>query len=519
MKVLRIAALALLSAFCFLTSAFPQSDDFARSVYFGRKFFDLRDYVSAYDQFAKANALQPDQAGVLYDMALVLAKAGRFGEAQKNVDRYNAFYPNGAEKPLVQKLQLELDFQRELEKKHQADDEYLELFARAKFLYAKNDLDAALKLFQQAEEQHPGDAAAIFNEARIYERLGEYQKASERYKRYDDIEPDPARKADADQRILALDATIDDMRTKIVCAFCGYRLPAGALWCPRCWHGPYLASPVCATATRAMFYSDGRFAKNDLLPCFAHALSYSPARQKAIQDARKAEGWRYAGEIIQSLGDQVRFEQGASYLEKAVDVVTGDALKYEAHKSGDGLWLLDREDVLIDGQKYTSRYAFDANNRVVKQQVEYQNAAACNHIIDMTADYTYANGALAAVKIHGGYDGYVVEGTPHVEWDAAVAYAYDATARLAREDLTLTSMTKTYQTKPYGAARDEVSKVYPTMRVRRPIESMLRGGDICATSGDTIVRNDVDLRAFYLMPDVAMVLPGGVTRATVTMTY
>ena len=50
----------------------------------------------------------------------------------------------------------------------------------------------------------------------------------------------------------------------------------GATWCHRCWHGPYLtSSPIwnsrpCgdgATATRATYYADGRFAKNDTLPC------------------------------------------------------------------------------------------------------------------------------------------------------------------------------------------------------------------------------------------------------------
>src|SRR4051794_10387085 len=103
------------------------ADDFAKAVYFGRKFFEMSDYGAAYQQFAKADALQPDQPGVLYDMAMLLARSGRYSEAQAKVDRYNQLYPGGAEKPLVAKLQLELEFQRELQKKRQADAEYGEL--------------------------------------------------------------------------------------------------------------------------------------------------------------------------------------------------------------------------------------------------------------------------------------------------------------------------------------------------------------------------------------------------------
>src|SRR5690242_20405824 len=106
------------------------ADDFAKAVFFGRKFADMNDYAAAYEQFAKAEALQPDNPGVLYDMAVLLAKSGRWSEAQTKVDRYNQLYPTGAEKPLVQKLQLELEFQRELQKKRQGDEEYVELFNR-----------------------------------------------------------------------------------------------------------------------------------------------------------------------------------------------------------------------------------------------------------------------------------------------------------------------------------------------------------------------------------------------------
>ena len=211
----------------------PAGDEFAKAVFFGKKFFEMKDYTTAYQQFAKADALQPDQPGVLYDMAMLLARAGRFSEAQAKVDRYNQLFPAGAEKPLVARLQLELEFQRELQKKRQADGEYAELFTRGRFLYAKNDLTAALKLFQDAEQKRPNDPAAVFNEGVIYEKMGDFVKAEDRYHRYEDFVNDPDEKAGVDQRLLVLDSEIEDMKAKVICPFCGLRLPLGATWCPR----------------------------------------------------------------------------------------------------------------------------------------------------------------------------------------------------------------------------------------------------------------------------------------------
>src|ERR1051325_9781472 len=104
----------------------------------------------------------------------------------------------------------------------------------------------------------------------------------------------------------------------------------------------------------------------------------------------------------------------------------------------------------------------------------------------MTADVTYANELTSAIKISGGYEGTVVEGAPSTSWMANVAYAYDASSRPAKEDLTVTAFSKTYKQKPYGAERDEVNKLYDRMRVGRPIENILAPGDRCATSGTTI---------------------------------
>jgi hypothetical protein len=68
--------------------------------------------------------------------------------------------------------------------------------------------------------------------------------------------------------------------------------------------------------------------------------------------------------------------------------------------------------------------------------------------------------------------------------------------------------------------REEVGKVYASMRPKRPIENVIRLGDICGTAGTLMVANYIDLRPFYAMsPNLALALPLGVVRATVTFTY
>src|SRR5262249_10873331 len=156
----------------------------------------------------------------------------------------------------------------------------------------------------------------------------------------------------------------DDMQHKIVCSFCGRKLPTGATWCERCWHGPYqTASPVwnsrpCvdgASATRATYFADGRFKGNDILPCLfregtmLEALRYTPARQRAIEDARRAEGWTYANGMLQGWsdkqGNQIKYVQGAQYLERITSSIGGEILTFAAHNVSEGVCLLDREDI------------------------------------------------------------------------------------------------------------------------------------------------------------------------------
>ncbi len=513
------------------------ADEFAKAVYFGQSFFGMKDYASAYDQFAKADALRPDQPAVLYNMGLLLAKTGRFSEAQVKVDRYAQLYPAGAERQLVSQLQLTLEFQRELQKTRQVNQEYGDLFTKGRFLYSRNDLDAALKLFQEAEQRRNSEPAAIYNQAVVFEKLGDFTNAAQRYRRYLEVESDAEAKGTVDQHVVALESEIEDMRTKIVCSFCGHRLGGGATWCHRCWHGPYLTTSAnwnsrpCvdgATATRSTYFNGDRFNRNETLPCLfsgsmAEALRYSPARQRTIQEARKAEGWSYNGEVIQGWknkdGGEIRYMQGTEYLEKIDSSSGGEILNFSAHRAGSGL-LLDREDWIIDGQKYTSRFTFDADNRIAQQQVEYQNSAACNHFITASADYRWESGKLAGATIKGSYDGYVSEGLPRTEWQVAIVNAFDEDGRVAKEDLTVTSFSKTYMKKPIGPEREHVNAMYPAMRVKRPMTDLLRSGDLCAISGGRYVANFIDLRPFYaISPNLSIVLPNGITRATVTLSY
>jgi hypothetical protein len=124
------------------------------------------------------------------------------------------------------------------------------------------------------------------------------------------------------------------------------------------------------------------------------------------------------------------------------------------------------------------------------------------------------------VALKGGYEGFPAEGAPKTEWEATIGYTYDTNHRIEREELLVRSLAKTYMQKPDGALRDEVNRIYAGMRVKRPIESVQRIGDVCATAGSALLTNPIDLRPFYaLLPNLAMQLPNGVTRAVVTVTY
>jgi tetratricopeptide (TPR) repeat protein len=513
--------------------AVAQDDDFTRSVFFGKKFADMGEYASAVEQYQKADTAKPDQPAVLYNLAVVLARAGRYADAQVKVDRYLQLFPAGAEKDNVGKLQLELDFQRELQKKRQSDQDYADLFNRAKFSYGRRELDEALQLYRQAERLRPNDTAAVFNQGVILEKQGDLAKAIERFRRYVELEGDLEKKSAIDERVFALQRELEDQRTKIVCSFCGRKLAASATWCERCWHGPYLVQSAVwntrqcapgASATRATFFSDGRFKGNDVLPCLwkngtmLETLRWSAAKQREIQNARRSEGWTYSGDVLQGNKD-VRYVQGPQYLEKMTSIAGGEILSYVAHEQG-GLWLLDREDLVVDATRYTNRFTFNDAGRILQQRVEYQNTAACHHLIAMTADYSYDGDALMSVNLTGDYEGFLAEGAPASNWTATVRYTYDGNRRVATEELNVASQIKTYAQKAHGELRDEINRTWPTMRIKKPIEGLQRTGDICTAAGASLLANPVDLRPFYtLSPNLNLQLPMGVTKAVVTFTY
>jgi tetratricopeptide (TPR) repeat protein len=394
----------------FGAAAAQPDDDFAKV----DRLFAAKDFGGAYAQLARIERDQPDAPALLYDMALTLAKAGRFTEAQSRLDRYAQLYPDGAEKPLAAKLRVELDFQREMQKKREVEQQYAELFSRGRFLYERGELDAALRLFQDAEQQHPNDPAAAFNQAVILENRGDAAKAEERFHRYAELSGE------------TMERHVDDLKTKLLCPFCGLRLAAGATWCPRCWH----------------------LARN--------APRYSPARQRQIEEARKSEGWTYDGEILTGRG----LMQGPDYLVRA------GVAAYEAHNAG-GVWLLDREELVLDGLVYAVRYTFDAENRIAREDATYVNDAACHHLIAMSWDGT---------AIKGGYDGFAAEGAPHVEW-------------VLLND-SVPSIIKEYTQKPFGALREEIAALYPNMRIKQPMKV---ANDFCAAG----LENKIDVRPFY----------------------
>ena len=520
--------------------ASPASDDeFVRAVFFAKKYADLGDTASALDQLARAEALRSDDPVVLYDTAVVLARAGRYAESQAKADRYLQLFPDGEQKALIGRLQLELEFQRELQKKREDDQAWTQLLNRAASHYAAGEFDDALNLYVRAAEQRPRDPLPLFNQAVVLEKQGAYAEAIERFRTYAEVENDLEARGAAEARVLALEGELADMRSKILCSFCGRKLPSGATWCERCWHGPYRAMSAAwngrscvagASATRAMYAGGESPDRIEPLQChlpettMADAVRYTPERQAAIRDARKAEGWTYSGDALRMWSDgrggEILYAQGADHLERVTSSTGGEILTYAAHRGGEGVWLLDREDLVVDGQKYTNRYSFDESGRIARQEVQYQNVAGCNHLISMTADYAYRDGALASASIRGGYEGFPAEGSPRTEWQATVSVAFDDRDRVTSEELAVTSFTKVYDQRPNGALRDDVNRFYPSMRPRRPVENLERLGDVCATSGATLLSNPIDLRPFYAMlPNLAVALENGIRRAVVTFTY
>ncbi|HEY0594071.1 MAG TPA: zinc ribbon domain-containing protein, partial [Thermoanaerobaculia bacterium] len=346
----------------------------------------------------------------------------------------------------------------------------------------------------------------------------------------------PAEKARIDAKLFELEREIQEMRTMIVCPFCGHKLPESATWCPHCWKGPYLASGTgwsarsCAkgaSAIRTTSFPGARLAQNEELPCLAEAgslrdeLRYSRSRQKAIRQARRAEGWTYEGENLATHRDQegreIRLVHG-QYLERLVAPASGDQLTFAARKGAGGAWLLEREEFILDGQIFHKRYEYDPQDRIVRETVDYESTA-CGHRIEVEAAYAWEGGRVARADLRGGYTGFEVEGLPTVAWTGAITSSVDATGRVDAEHFALASWTKTYAKRPEAPFRLVAEQAYGGVRAKKPID-LSKAGDFCAMSGTRRLGNPIDLRPFYtFFPNVAISLPWGVTEVKTVFTY
>lgn len=250
-------------------------------------------------------------------------------------------------------------------------------------------------------------------------------------------------------------------------------------------------------------------------------LRYTPERQKAIQNARRAEGWVYEGDVLKEklIGSKpvVQLDQGTEYLERMRALSSGDVLSYQATRDG-SQWLLQSEDLMFDGVEYSKSYTY-AGTRISQEKVTYQNHAACDHVISSVATYQYTADRLGSVQFTGGYTGFPAEGLPVVEWQGNLVFTYDEKGRVEKEEFTVGSYTKTYTDKPESETRKLIKDLYPSFRPKKPMD-VIRTGDLCGVRGNQRLINLIDLRPFYtISPSFPTLLPFGTQRMTIDYTY
>lgn len=533
--VLSLAAASILVCIAGGAQTTDLHEEFATATDFGRRFFEAGNFAASLTWFEKADSILRDQPAILYNTALVLVKLQRYDDAQRRIDRYIALYPQGYELQAAKALQRELQFGIEVRRGEQRDNEYKTLFSRAKALYEKGLRREALEAFRQAEQIYPDDPALYYNEAVLYEEDGAFEDALRSYNRH--LQSNPANGPQLQARMIDLEREIGDMRTKLMCPVCGAKLPAGARWCHRCWHGPYDVTNAAwnaracdsrAVVTRSMQDVNGKTRVSEPLAClFAGRslrdfLQYSRASQTAVRDARAAEGWSFTTEgLLQSRrgasGVEVTMRNG-DYLQGVENLATGEAFDYKGHMTADGIWLLDAQPYSTGDQLFFITRSFDADGRVRQEEVSY-DSAGCRHAVSYVATYTYEGESLVAAQIKGGYDGYKVEGFPQVRWEAALTRKFDSNARLLREELAVTSFQKTYAAKPQGKISDEVRRVYQKLKPRRPLD-IRATGDVCGFAAGRALDEAVDLRPLFIVsPAVAVRLSPGDAHVTVDYTY
>lgn len=517
------------------TLSVAEEQEFLSAATFGARFYEAGDFESAIQQLRVADKLLPGHPALLYNLVVVLARLGQLDDAEVKLDMYRALYPDGEEMPQIRKLQIDLEWLREVHSRAKLTQAYGELFDRGRASFESREYASAAESFRQARQANPGDVAAPFNQAIALEALGNYSGSMDVLGEVLALNSAGVNRTAVEARVDLLRAEITDQRSSILCSFCGRRLPVSGGWCPDCGHGPFIpdspqwSSRSCApgsSATLSTFYSTGAPYQSEPLPCmysgsYANALQYTTPKRRAIQAARKADGWSFDGNRISTFrdGDHViELIHDGEVLERIASPSAGDLLEHSARRLSDGRWQVDWEDRVIEGQRYRKQYAYDGMGRIVRETVRYQAANSCGQVIEVSADWRYEGERLMSVSLQGGYEGYPSEGSPRMQWRGTVAFTYDTNGFVQREDLNIDSFEKTY-TKLSRNMRRDLERYYPGIRVNAP-QDLLVNGDICGSAGTQRVMNLIDLRAFDAWsPNLAIALPPGVTRATVSFTH
>jgi tetratricopeptide (TPR) repeat protein len=520
-----------------LAQAPPQDprEEFDTAFDFARRFFEAGDFPAALTFFENADGFIRDQPAVLFNTALVLVRLGRYDQAQQRLDRYLQLHSQSPHTDAVKKLQREIQFAVEVEKRERQDSEYRLAFNRARLLNGKGLPKESLDAFRDAERLNPSDPPLLFNMAALYEAGGDLERAVPLYKRY--VATSPPNRSEVEQKLFDLESEIVDKRTRIMCPFCGEKLPAGAHWCHRCWHGPYdddgvsLDARACearTAVTRTASDITGKVRERETLGCLYPGSSmrdlvqYGGQRQHATWKQRESEGWgRDAGTIVSyaRAGTPVLRLDQTTRLSAVELLPAGEVLPFTSHQTPDGIWLLDREPYAVADQRFDKTYTYDDESRIASEKVTYESAQ-CRHVVAFTASYAYGEYGLTSAVIRGGYDGYQVEGAPHVQWEATVSRTFDPAGRLGKEELLIVSHQKTWLAKPSGPIGAEVRPIYTAgLKPKRPTD--IRAiGDLCGRSGAERLAEPIDLRALYtLSPALAMRVAPGVTRVAVDYVY
>lgn len=517
------------------TLSTEEEQEFLSATTFGARFYEAGDLEAALQQLRVADKLMPGHPALLYNLAVVLARHGQLAEAEVRIDMYRALYPDGEEMPRIRKLQIDLEWLREVQSRATVVQAYRERFDRGTASFRSGDYTSAMMSFQQARQSLPDDPAATFNQAICAEAVGDYAAASDLLGQVAAFNSVAVNRTAVDARIALLNAETADQQSSIVCSFCGRRLSGASAWCPDCGHGPFVRDSAqwstrsCtpgAAATRSSFDPTGTLRQSESLAClysgsYADALGFSTPKRRAIQAARKAEGWSYSNDRITSFrsGEAViELQHDGEHLARIASTSAGDLLIHTGRLLDNGRWQVESEDRIIDGQRYHKKYMYDGLGRVAREAVRYQGANACGNVIEVRADLRYEGEQLRSVALEGGYEGYASEGSPVIRWTGTVAYTYDAKGLVRKEDLSVNSFEKTW-TKLSRDTRRDLERIYPGLRADTPV-NLIGKGDICGSAGAQPVINLIDLRAFdAFSPNLSIALPPEVSRVSVDFTY